>query len=267
MNDHVYNSWSLTGVAAALTGALGVEAPHQAAEANQALAALTASAGPIDRILMYNPDAVALWLYQKYTEYYLPLQKHISLTLPLQAVMPSVTPVCFGTMYTGALPEIHGIRAYEKPVIRIDTVFDALIRAGKKPAIISTAGDSISRIFLEREMDYFIYPTTEEVLQKAHEVIAEDKYDLVVVYDATYDSTMHGNAPEGALSLEVLKQNIVAFDALAQAVRTHWTAHNTLIGFAPDHGCHEIDGGLGSHGLDMIEDLNILHFYGIIPQA
>jgi hypothetical protein len=28
-----------------------------------------------------------------------------------------------------------------------------------------------------------------------------------------------------------------------------------------DHGCHEIDGGCGSHGLDMPEDLNIVHLY------
>jgi len=28
-----------------------------------------------------------------------------------------------------------------------------------------------------------------------------------------------------------------------------------------DHGCHEIDGGCGSHGLDMPEDLNIVQVY------
>ena len=45
--------------------------------------------------------------------------------------MLPVTPVCFGTMYTGAQPAVHGIQKYEKPVIQIDTIFDALIRAGK----------------------------------------------------------------------------------------------------------------------------------------
>ena len=30
-----------------------------------------------------------------------------------------------------------------------------------------------------------------------------------------------------------------------------------------DHGCHEIDGECGSHGLDMEEDMNVIHFYGI----
>ena len=267
MNETVLNSYSLTTVAAAITEALGAEKPAMADEANPALKALLKNSGieKFDRVLMYNPDAIALWLYQKYTEYYLPVQKHTSLTLPLQSVMPSVTPVCFGTMYTGALPEVHGIKSYTKPVIQIDTVFDALIRAGKKPAIVSTANDSISMIFLEREMDYYIYPTVEEVHQKALELVAEDRYDLVVVYNASYDSTMHRNAPEGEASLNALKDNMKKFDELAEAVKMYWKDHNTLIGFAPDHGCHEIDGGLGSHGLDMPEDLNILHFYGIVP--
>ena len=46
--------------------------------------------------------------------------------------------------------------------------------------------------------------------------------------------------------------------------RENWKTHKTLIGFAPDHGCHEIDGGCGSHGLYMPEDMNIVHFYGLI---
>ena len=49
-----------------------------------------------------------------------------------------------------------------------------------------------------------------------------------------------------------------------KTIQEHWSGHETLLGFAPDHGCHEIDGGLGSHGLDMPEDLNIMHFYTVI---
>ena len=212
---------------------------------------------------MYNPDAVAMWLYQKYTDFYFPMLEHVKLTLPLCTVMPSVTPVCFGTMYTGATPEVHGIRSYVKPVIKIDTLFDALIRAGKKCAIVSTEGDSLSHIFLEREMDYFIYPTVDECTEKALELIKEDRHDFILLYNADYDSTMHRYAPESRESLEILKKNIQVFDTIANTIKTHWSDHETLLGFAPDHGCHEIDGGLGSHGLDMPEDLNILHFYTV----
>ena len=47
-------------------------------------------------------------------------------------------------------------------------------------------------------------------------------------------------------------------DALGQ---THWKHHRTLMGFAMDHGSHDIDGNCGSHGLYMPEDINIVHMY------
>ena len=266
MNE-LLNSLSLTRVTASLAKAMDVTPPQEADDSIPAIENLVknnTTHGKVDRIFMYNPDAIAMWLYQKYTEYYLPLQEHAKLTLPLQAVMPSVTPVCFGTMYTGALPEVHGIRAYVKPVIQIDTLFDALIRAGKKCAIVSTEGDSLSHIFLEREMDYFIYPTVDECTAKALALIEEDQHDFILLYNADYDSTMHRYAPEGEESLEILQKNIQVFDTIAKTIQKHWGNHETLLGFAPDHGCHEIDGGLGSHGLDMPEDLNILHFYTVI---
>lgn len=266
MND-VFNSISLTGIAASLAKAMDVPPPaeaHPPIDAIDRLVKKDTVNGTVDRIFMYNPDAVAMWLYQKYTDYYFPLLEHTRLTLPLRTVMPSVTPVCFGTMYTGAMPEVHGIRTYEKPVIRIDTLFDALLRAGKKCAIVSTEGDSLSHIFLEREMDYFIYPTVDECTEKALELIAEDRHDFILLYNADYDSTMHRWAPESREALDVLKKNIQVFDTIAKAIESHWSSHRTLLGFAPDHGCHEIDGGLGSHGLEMPEDLNILHFYTVI---
>lgn len=266
MSD-IFNSISLTGIAASLAKAMDVPPPTEAQppiDAIDRLVKKNTENGTVDRIFMYNPDAVAMWLYQKYTDYYLPLLDHAKLTLPLRTVMPSVTPVCFGTMYTGATPEVHGIRTYVKPVIRIDTLFDALLRAGKKCTIVSTEGDSLSHIFLEREMDYFIYPTVDECTKKALELIGEDRHDFILLYNADYDSTMHRNAPEGAESLEVLKKNIQVFHTIAKTIEEHWSGHKTLLGFAPDHGCHEIDGGLGSHGLEMPEDLNILHFYTVI---
>jgi len=264
MNDPVYNQQSLTGVCAALCAALGAKPPREAAPAAPALLDLIQNNGPVDRVFMYNPDAVALWLYQKYTDLYRPLQARTRLTLPLKSVMPSVTPVCFGTMYTGALPEVHGIRSYSKPVIRIDTLFDALIRAGKKPAIVAEKDCSLSLIFGERPMDYYILPDTDACNEKAMELIERDEYDFMLLYNGDYDATMHRNAPEGAASLAKLQKNIGVFAAVHDKIKACRGSHRTLLGFAPDHGCHEIDGGLGSHGLDMPEDLNILHFYTVI---
>ena len=52
----------------------------------------------IDRALIYNPDAVALWLYQKYTDLFTAAALSSDLALPMRSVMPSVTPVCFASM-------------------------------------------------------------------------------------------------------------------------------------------------------------------------
>ncbi|MBR3754315.1 MAG: alkaline phosphatase family protein [Clostridia bacterium] len=253
----------LTGIAASLTEALGVEAPKQAEPALEIMKNFTHGKN-IDRVLMYNPDAVALWLFGKYTDIFEPVMLNTQLTLPLKTVMPSVTPVCFATMYTGVTPDTHGIKAYRKPVVKTDSVFDALIRAGKKPCIVSTGEDSMSKIFLEREMDYFIVSTPDEANAKAVELIKEDKYDLICVYNGNYDGVMHKVSPEGKEAIEALRHNSAAFKLLADAVRENWKSHTTLIGYAPDHGCHEIDGESGGHGLEMPEDMNIIHFYGVI---
>lgn len=253
----------LTGVAASLCGALGLDKPERADGDIEILRKLT-KGKEIDRIFMYNPDAVALWIFEKYTDLFSPVMLNSDITLPLQTVMPSVTPVCFATMYTGAEPEIHGIQSYTKPVVKTDSVFDVLIRNGKKPCIVSTGNDSMSKIFLEREMDYFIVETPDEANEKALELIKEDKYDLICVYNGNYDGRMHRVGPEGDEAIEALKHNVKAYETFAQAIKENWKNHKTLLGFAPDHGCHEIDGGAGSHGLMMPEDMNIVHFYSVI---
>ncbi len=264
------NSLSLDTVCGALAYAMGIEAPAHAAAPAPALKAYVdqAFAGQkADRIFMYNPDAIAQWVYEKYPALLDRATAYTELSLDLCSVMPSVTPVCFGTMYTGAQPEVHGIRCYEKPVISIDTLFDALLRAGKKAAIVSQFDCSMSMIYLNREMDYFIYETIEEINAKAVELILSDEYDFIAVYNGNYDATMHRFGPESIDALSQLRANADAFALFSQLIRQHWQQHNTLVGFAMDHGCHEIDGDLGSHGLDMPEDLNIRHRYMAYPAA
>ena len=258
------NENSMDTICAALAYAMGIEAPAQAAAPNPELVAYIDKAlggEKVDRIVMYNPDAVAEWIYEKYPALFRAADAVAEVKIPLRTVMPSVTPVCFGTMYTGAQPEVHGIRKYEKPVIAIDTLFDALIRAGKKACIIAQTNCSLAKIYLEREMDYFIYNSCEAVNAKAVEVLLEDIYDFVVIYNGNYDATMHKTGPESIKALSELRMNTSTYAMLYHIIKNHYQKHNTLLGFAMDHGCHEIDEGAGSHGLDMEEDLNVVHLY------
>ncbi len=263
------NEYSMDTVCATLAYAMGIEPPKHAAPANPRLAEYVDQKlkdKKADRIFMYNPDAIAQWIYEKYPALTSEAKENADIEIPLCTVMPSVTSVCFATMYTGAQPEVHGIRKYEKPVLTIDTLFDALIRAGKKAAIVSQNNCSMSMIFNERAMDYYIYPTVSESNAKAAELIMSDEYDFIAVYNKNYDSVMHRNGPEGIPALAELRINAEAFAVFSHMIAEHWKDHNTLVGFAMDHGCHEIDGNLGSHGLDMDEDLNIVHLYKIYPK-
>lgn len=262
------SSICISSVKASILEAAGIEIPGSIEKPNPVLTALAGKklgGKPVDRVVIYNPDAVALWVYQKYTAMFADAALCSDAALPMLSVMPSVTPVCFASMYSGVMPDIHGIKRYEKPVLTVNTVFDSYINAGKKAAIVSTSNDSISVIFLNRDMEYFIFDTPEEVNEKALSLIEEDRFDLIVIYNGNYDGTMHKFGPEAPESLAALEKNISFYSEMVEKIGSEWKNHSVLYGFCPDHGCHEIDGGCGSHGLDMEEDMNVIHFYGIKP--
>lgn len=266
--ENNYNKASLDTLCASLAKAMGIQPPALAAPSNTILDTFVDHAfgsKRADRIFMYNPDAIAQWIYKKYPFLVREVEQYTQLSLPLATVVPSVTPVCFGTMYTGTQPAVHGIRRYEKPVITIDTLFDALLRSGKNVAIVADTPSSMAHIYNGRQMDYYYFDTLAEVNAKTAELIPQDRYDFIAVYNANYDEIMHKYGPESMEALSELRANSQTFALFASLIREHWSKHNTLLGFAMDHGCHEIDGSCGSHGLDMEEDINILHFYGAYP--
>ena len=219
-----------------------------------------------DRVVMYNPDAIAFWIYQKYyNKFFARLEQNTDLILPMLSVFPPVTPVCFGSMYSGLQPKVHGIQSYTKPILRCETVFDRLIASGKKAAIVSTEGDSISLIFLERQMDYFIYKTVKECNDKAARLIKDDKYDLIVLYNTDYDYWMHRSSPTGIPAKNALRKNVAEYLALKELIKSEWQGkHRTALAFAPDHGCHRWLGLLGTHGINEPCDMNTVHGWSFI---
>ncbi len=268
------NPTSLDTLCAALCYAMDVKPPEHAAEPNEDLKKFIDEffgTKKCDRLFMYNPDAVAQWLFEKYDYLFQEVVDRSQLQLPLCSPMPPVTPVCFGTMYTGAQPEVHGIRKYTKPVITIDTIFDAFIRAGKR-ILIQTVGDSCSMasIFLNRELDYRVYENLDDLTADTMRFIEDDRYDFIVCYNGNYDFRLHPYGPESVRSLAEIRCNTRYYALFHNHIQHCWKNHNTLMGFAMDHGCHEVDiihhgkHYLGDHGENIPEDRNILHFYSAI---
>lgn len=275
-----YNRTSLTHFCSTICEVMGIEPPEHAEApidwVRDSLRELCKDG--FDRVLIHNPDAVGMWLYQDYPDAFEPVLRHTHLTIPLRSVMPSVTPVCFGTMYTGAEPAIHGIQEYSKPIIKIDSFFDAALRAGKKVALIATPTCSLANIFQGRDVDYYLLAKEGEIIEKAQQLIAQDEYDVICVYTYMFDTLNHRNGPEHPETLNALYRQGQFFDILVSTVKRCWKQHNTLVSFSPDHGVHEVvpygselnskgNPVRGHHGSDRAQDLNILHYMGIVRRS
>lgn len=262
------NAVPLTHIAATVCKCLAIDPPARSEGCIDDLCARldALKEGAFDRVLLYNPDAIGQWVAEKYAVKFAPMRNHCQIVQPMRSVVPPKTPVCFGSIYSGASPSVHGITHYEKRRLEIDTLFDALIRAGKKPCIVSVADQSMDVLFRGRDMAYFACKNDRAAVDCALKLIAEDNYDAICVYNQAYDDRMHRSHPQSAWALKALDEYAVAFDRLANAVRRHWTAHNTLIGCLTDHGVHREWYLLGQHGKNIPQDMNILHWWGVIPR-
>lgn len=254
---------SLGVVAATICELTGVASPKGAMAPSEELltyAEKIFNGEKADRIFMYNPDAVGSWLYAKYPNLFKSTVACTDVVLPAHSELPSVTPVNFASMYTGLIPAEHGIQKYERPVLAAETLFDTFLKAGKRVAIVSAMTCTFAKIFAERALDYYPCPTIEQLHAKVAELIIADEHDLIAIHAWNYDSIMHKFGPESPEALGELRLNDSAYGSFDALIRERWKHHNVFLGFAMDHGCHEIDAG-GSHGLDMPEDTEITHFY------
>ena len=252
---------SLTTLCASLCKCMGVEPPEHADKANDAFVNDITGGKLVDKVVMYNPDAVGTWIVNKYAEKFVPVRETAPYELKMRTVFPPKTPVCFASMYTGALPAVHGIQKYVKPVVKIDTIFDALLRQGKKPAIVASKNSSLNHIFREREMDYYVVAYDKEATEKGIELIKEGKYDFLVIYNQEYDDSIHFTHPKSWKAKRALDHYAENFKRIGEAVAA--TGERTLLGYGPDHGVHREWYLLGNHGKDIPKDMEISHFYRV----
>ncbi|HUU77048.1 MAG TPA: hypothetical protein VMX55_01795 [candidate division Zixibacteria bacterium] len=221
----------------------------------------------ISKCLLYAPDAIAYYLTVKYPEQFEVVEQHAPLGVKLCSIFPPKTPVCFASMFSGALPEIHGIKLYEKPILKCDTIFDAFIRANKKVAIVAVENSSIDLIFKERKMDYFTEKYDKEVTNRTIELLGTADYDLIVVYHQEYDDMVHATTPISEKAIQAMNNHINSFEQMAIAFNKYWKDFNRIITFSPDHGSHiSMETGKGTHGNNNPEDMIIKHNFGIYKE-
>ncbi len=218
----------------------------------------------VQRCLIYCPDALGDHLWSRYLDEAAAVAEHCPERVRLSAVVPSMTPVCFASIFTGGPPERHGIREYERPVLTCDTLFDALLRAGKRVAIVAVRNSSLDLIFRNRAIDYFAEDYDQQVTDRTLALLAADSHDLIVAYHQEYDDQLHRTEPFSEPCLAAFRHHVGSLQRLARAATAAWRAHDHAVVLATDHGAH-VDplSGRGSHGLGIPEDMEVSHWYGL----
>jgi len=218
----------------------------------------------VERFLAFHPDALGRWLYEHYRHRFGKVETFAPIQIQIQSMFPPKTPVCFSSIYSGLTPTEHGIVKYEKPVLAVPTVFDWLAETGKKVAIVAVADSSMDCLFRERNVDYYIEQYDPLVTFKALELIQADEHDFIAVYLQEYDDMLHRTTPGSEECLNAMQNHINSFDKIAEACNLYWKDYKWGVAFAPDHGSHiDPETGRGDHGLDIPNDINLTHFWGI----
>lgn len=261
-----FNSVPITAITKSLCMAMNIEPPKYAKESvamlDEFVLENTDGKG-VERMVIFNPDAIGEWIARKYARL-IPELMGAGLTVPMLSVYPPKTPVCFGSMYTGAMPNEHGITHYEKKQITIDSYFDALVRAGKRVSIVSVKAQSMDILYRGRDIDYYSVKNDREAVDKGVELIKENAYDVIVIYNQEYDDMLHRTHSKSFLAKHALKHYNDSFRRIKNAVKESYTGCKTLVGALTDHGSHRSKYILGTHGANIPKDMNILHFYDII---
>jgi hypothetical protein len=167
----------------------------------------------------------------------------------VETVYPARTVVCFSSMLTGAAPEAHGIisNLVIRLGLRVESVFGALRKAGKKGRIVGIAhlidafGDDVASVTSVAHNDKI----DQNLIAAAKRELAEHDLDLLVLQLLAVDQNGHTRGtyyPEYVERIEITDRLIEEF--------MHWCEESGYLDTAAvilmaDHGQGR---GIGAHG-------------------
>ena len=266
--DKYQREHSIADLAPTVCELMGVPVPAQ--NAATPLAGVIDQAGHIfsgsgkaEKILLFCADAFGDYQQSHAPEIFERIRKIAGMKVESVSVMPSVTPVCYGSIFTGTAPSIHGITKYEKPVLTVETIFDTLAAAGKKVAIISSNNCSIDCIFRKRPVDYFSLRDDELSFDMTVQALRTMDYDVIISYMGGYDSIAHRTGVFSDEAMVQLELGAERFEKLAALTDEVWAGKNRVVALIPDHGQHHISENRGGHGENCEEDMLVSHYYRI----
>ena len=168
----------------------------------------------------------------------------------VETVYPARTVVCFSSMFTGAAPEAHGITSnlVLKLGLKVESVFDALRRAGKKGRMVGIAhlidafGDDVASVTSVAHNDKI----DGNLIAAAERELEEHDPDLLVLQLLAVDQNGHVRGtyyPEYVERIEITDHLIEGF--MGWCRERGYLDDGTAVVLMADHGQGR---GIGAHG-------------------
>jgi predicted AlkP superfamily pyrophosphatase or phosphodiesterase len=246
----------MRSVAPTVCAILGLRPPRSSE--TEPLLEVVESMGPSGRLAVVVIDAlgVSTWINARIETPALNTLANRRL-LHLRSVMPTITPVNFATMLTGASAGAHTIRDRSEE-LKHETIFDALREKGGSSATAARALSSLGILISPHADEPGIAEsnTDEEVTRIALEALGRG-VDLVWVQLLDVDDAGHAYGPQSSRSVAAVKEADAHLREIALGAREGGYG---LIVLA-DHGQHTAvdEGGkvYGSHGTEMDDDIYV----------
>ena len=253
--------YDMRSLAPTVCGVLGVRPPGSA-EAPPFLEVVD-SMGEMERLAVVVIDAfgVSTWTAARLeTPTFNALaNRHL---LHLRSVMPTITPVNFATMLTGAGPDVHLIRDRTEQ-LRLETVFDVLRENGATSATAARALSSLG-ILISPFADHpgiAESNTDEEVTALALEALGKG-VSLLWVQLLDVDNAGHAHGPLSPLGIAAAERADRHLREIA--VKAYEEDYGVLV--LADHGQHTVlneDGSEGgTHGTYSDDDVYVPLVWG-----
>lgn len=244
--------YPMTCVAPTVAAALGVRAPVGSTQAP--VPELAADLGGAERLAILAPDALGL-LSLRHFAADMPFLSSLCerRMVALRSVMPSITPVNFATMVTGADLEGHGVSSKEKDFL-CETLFDVLSEYGRIGAGCGRAGytgsDLLARCaHINGTAELRDDAATEEVTLR---IAREQAPAFIITQIGGTDDHFHRFGPRGAGA----RPKVCEMDQRLARMCTALGGMGCAVIILADHGQHDTGdpAHMGGHGTDADED-------------
>ena len=241
MNPTIYPLPDLAPTVAAL---LGLPAP--ASGSGAPLPEVLAELPSATRVAVFAPDALGRYpfgLWRQEMPFLSGLHDRVSLTL--RSIMPSITPVNFAAMVTGAELSVHGIQRFTDD-FRCETLFDLVRAHGGVSAGVGQKGYTGSEL-LGRNADLW---GNDEVMEIALGYAHRQQPQFLIVQLGSTDDVFHKHGPSSPEVVPVLRE----MDGRLQRMVGELRELGYAVLVTADHGQHDSEGGGGTHGSAPDED-------------